>query len=100
MLESPQLVVFLPDCCDGESRAQLRAEPGGAGEDRAEVRPKPGAAPGGLDSPAVWRRSGEAATGERQLPEMANGRNGEWLAWTQNRKILNYLKQTGPLSQI
>lgn len=98
ILESPQFVVFIPDCCYGEQRAQLWTEPGGAGEDRAEVRPRPGAAPGGLDSRAVWGRSGEAATGERQLPKMANGRHGEWLACPQNRKILNYLRKTGLLS--
>lgn len=99
-LESPQFVVCIPDCCHGEQRAQLRTEPGGAGEDRAEVRPRPGAAPGGLDSRAVWGGPGGAAAGERQLPKMANGRHGEWLACAQNRKIFNYLNKTGVLSQI
>lgn len=95
---TPQFVVFVADCCYGEQRAQLRAESGGAGEDGAEVRPTPGAAAGGLDSGAVWGRSGEAATGERQLPKVANGRHGEWVACAQNRKIFNYLKKTGLLS--
>lgn len=93
IVESLQFVVFIADCCYGEQRAQLWTEPGGTGEDRAEVRPRPGAASGGLDSCAVWGGSGAPTTRERQLPKVANGRHGEWLACTQNRNYIKLFKQ-------
>lgn len=68
----------LLDCCYGEQRAQLWTEPRGAGEDRSEVRPRPGAAVGGLDICTVRGEPGEAATGERELPEVADGWDSEW----------------------
>lgn len=85
LLSTAYCVYSILDCCHGKQRAQLWIEPRGAGEDRTEVQPRPGAAFGGLDTCTVRGTPGEATARERELPEMANGWDCEWLASTQNR---------------